>query len=102
MKDTRKGIKLRSTQWFELKKLYEEAWPLNNRRDIKTGDYIEGEYEPRGMALVDFLGLLFEDLNDGFHYCHKHKDLGINRVKVKCSVCSQPPNQTHLEVDTNI
>ena len=102
MKDTRKGIKLRSTQWFELKQLYEEAWPLNNRRDIKTGDYIEGEYEPRGMALVDFLGLMFEDLNDGFHYCHKHKAEGVNRVKVRCPLCDRPPVKTEKEPDTKI
>lgn len=86
-KDKRKGIKLRSSQWFELKELFERAYPLVNVRDTKTGDYIPGEYEPRGITLIDYLGLLFGDLNDGKFFCNKHRADGINRVEVKCPAC---------------
>jgi len=87
MKDTRKGIKLRSSQWWELSELFDRAYPKLNRRDNKTGDFIPDEYEPRGITLIDFLGLMFGDLNDGKFFCYKHKVDGINRVEVKCPAC---------------
>jgi len=86
-KDSRKGIKLRSSQWHELKQLFERTYPKINVRDIKTGDIIPDEYEPRGITLIDYMGVLFEDLNDGRFWCHRHKDDGINRVEVKCPLC---------------
>lgn len=90
----RKGIKLRSDQWTIVKEAYETAYPLTNATDIKTGDIIPDEYEPRACTLIEFITETFADINYGYHICHKHRVAGIKTVKASCILCN--PNGSKI------